>query len=54
MHLYARLHAWLHSLFKPSEAVLTREVFDAVSALMRQHGPRARERPPSVGGSNHR
>lgn len=38
MHLYARLHAYLHSLFQPSEAVLTREVFESTSAMLRDHG----------------
>jgi hypothetical protein len=38
MHLYARLHAWLHGLFRPSEAALTREVFDATLAMLRDHG----------------
>lgn len=37
MHLYARLHAYLHSLFRPSEAALTREVFDAVRSLLVRH-----------------
>lgn len=38
MHLGARLHALLHRLFRPSEAVLVREVFDRVTMLMRVHG----------------
>ncbi|MCR4332135.1 MAG: hypothetical protein NUV34_05445, partial [Sulfuricaulis sp.] len=38
MHLYARLHALLHSLFRPSEAALTRDIFDATMSLLRQHG----------------
>ena len=38
MHLYARLHAFLHGLFKPSEAALTREVFDQLSTLSETHG----------------
>lgn len=38
MHLYARLHAFFHGLFKPSEAALTREVFDQLTALFDAHG----------------
>ena len=38
MHLYARLHAFLHGLFRPSEELLTREVFDRVTALLQEHG----------------
>lgn len=37
MH-YARLHAWLHRLFRPSEAMLTQEVFDQTRALLHDHG----------------
>lgn len=38
MHLYARLHAWVNGLGKPSEETLTREVADAVEAAARRHG----------------
>lgn len=38
MHLYARLHAWLGSLFRPSEATLTREVHERVLTLMHERG----------------
>ncbi len=34
MHLYARLHAWVHGLFRPTEVAVTRETFDTVVALM--------------------
>lgn len=38
MHLYARLHAFIHSLFRPSEELLTRETFDRVMTLMEERG----------------
>jgi hypothetical protein len=38
MHLYARLHAWVNGLGKPSEEALTREVADAVQAAAGRHG----------------
>jgi hypothetical protein len=37
MHVHARLHAFFHGLFRPSEATLTREVHDAVVALAERH-----------------
>jgi hypothetical protein len=37
MHLYARLHAFLHGLFRPSEELLTRETFDRVMSLLQEH-----------------
>ena len=37
-NLSARLHAFLHGLFRPSEETLTREVFDQLAALSESHG----------------
>jgi hypothetical protein len=38
MEAYARLHAWFHGLFQPTDHDIAREVFDRVSALARKHG----------------
>ena len=38
MQIYARLHAFLGGLFRPSEEQLTREIFDYVTAQMQSHG----------------
>ena len=37
MNLYARLHAWTRSLFKPTEAALARDTYVEAETLLRQH-----------------
>jgi hypothetical protein len=37
-HLAARMHAFIHGLFRPSDAALTRALFDRVESLARRHG----------------
>lgn len=36
-HLAARMHAFIHGLFRPSDAALTRDLFDRVESLARRH-----------------
>jgi hypothetical protein len=38
LHLAARLHAFVHGLFRPSDMALTRELFNKVEALARRNG----------------
>ena len=38
IHLAARLHAFLHGLFRPRDASVTRELYDKVERLFRRHG----------------
>jgi len=42
-HFAARLHAFVHDLFRPSDALLTRERFDKAAKLMRACGVDSRE-----------
>jgi hypothetical protein len=38
IHLAARLHAFVHGLFRPGDEAITRELYGKVEALFRRHG----------------
>ena len=38
LHLAARMHAFVHSLFRPSDALETRQLYNKVERLFARHG----------------